>query len=140
MTSVRLLSGADIDVLAQVAEGVFDFDVNPRWWAEFISDARHHLAVAIDDGVVVGMASGVHYVHPDKAPQLFVNEVAVAPSHHRQGIGKQMLDALLQHGRELGCSEAWVATAPTNAAARGLYESAGGVADAEPFVMYTFPL
>lgn len=54
--------------------------IDPTWSAEFLRDPRHHIAVAIEDGVVVGIASGVHYLHPDKPPELFVNEVGVAPA------------------------------------------------------------
>ena len=94
------------------------------------------MVVAIEDGVVVGMGSAVDYVHPDKARQLWINEMGVAPSHQRRGIGKQILERLLEHGRSLGCTEAWLGTEPDNAAARGLYESARG--KAETFVLYSF--
>jgi aminoglycoside 6'-N-acetyltransferase I len=96
------------------------------------------MVVAVHDGVVVGMVSAVDYVHPDKAPQLWINEVGVAPSHRRQGIGRRLLDAMLAHGRALGCTEAWLGTEEDNAAARRLYESAGSAA--EPFVLYSFRL
>ena len=135
---VRLLGPNDLAVLDRVAEGVFDGAVDPRWARMFFADARHHLVVAIDDGVVVGMASAVDYVHPDKAPQLFINELAVAPTHWRRGIAAHMLAELLALGRTLGCTEAWVGTEESNAPARRLYESGGGVA--EPFVLYAFRL
>jgi aminoglycoside 6'-N-acetyltransferase I len=135
---VRLLGPNDLAVLDRVAEGVFDGAVDPRWARRFFADARHHLVVAIDDGVVVGMASAVDYVHPDKAPQLFVNELAVAPTHWRRGIAARMLGELLALGRTLGCTEAWVGTEESNAPARRLYESGGGVA--EPFILYAFRL
>lgn len=56
--AIRLLGPDDAGVLERVAEDVFDGPVDPRWTAEFLADARHELAVALDDGVVVGMASG----------------------------------------------------------------------------------
>jgi aminoglycoside 6'-N-acetyltransferase I len=135
---IRLLHLGDLAVLDKVADGVFDAPVQERLAREFLADARHHLAVAIDDGVVVGMASAVDYVHPDKAPQLWINEVGVAPTHQRRGIGRLLLEALLEHGRALGCTEAWLGTEEDNVAARRLYESAGG--RAEPFILYSFPL
>ena len=138
--SVRMLGPDDAAVLDGVAPDVFDHEVDARWAAEFFADPRHHLAIALDDATVVGIASGVHYVHPDKPPQLFVNEVGVAPTHQGQGIGRQLMEALLARGRELGCSEAWVLTDYTNAAARRLYASAGGVEATEPTLMVTFPL
>ena len=69
---IRLLGPDDERVLRQVAPGVFDHDVNPALSAEFLHDPRHHLAVAIENGSVVGFASGVHYVHPDKPAELWV--------------------------------------------------------------------
>jgi aminoglycoside 6'-N-acetyltransferase I len=135
---IRLLGPGDDAVLQRVAEGVFDNQVDPRWSREFLNDARHHLVVALDDGWVVGMASGVHYVHPDKAPQLFINEVAVAPTHQRRGIGRAVLAKLLAHGRTLGCTEAWVGTDETNTPARRLYAGGQGVMEPEHFLMYTF--
>lgn len=135
---IRLLGAGDIDVLARVAPDVFDFAIDPRWSAEFLADARHHLAVAIDHGTVVGMASGVHYVHPDKPPALWINEVGVAGTHQGQGLGRRLVRALVEHGRTLGCTEAWVLTDRTNAAARRSYAAAGGVEDEGDTVMITF--
>lgn len=135
---IRLLGSADAAVLSRVAPGVFDNPVDPRWTAEFLTDPRHHMAVAMVDEQVVGMASGVHYVHPDKPPEFWVNEVGVAPSHQGRSIGKQLLQALLAHARTLGCTEAWLGTEETNAAARRLYTSAGG--REQPMVYVTFQL
>ena len=135
---IRLLGPNDPGVLGRVADGVFDGPVVARWTGEFLADARHHLVVAVEAGVVVGMASAVHYVHPDKAPQLWINEVGVAPTHRRRGIGRRLLDALLAHGRTLGCTEAWLGTEEDNVPARRLYESAGSTA--EQFTLYSFPL
>lgn len=135
---IRILGPSDAPVLNCVALGVFDNAIDPRWAAEFLADPRHHLAVALIGEQVVGMASAVHYVHPDKPPELWVNEVGVAPSHQRQGIGKQLLQALFAHGRALGCREAWLGTEETNVAARRLYAAVGG--QEEPMVYVTFQL
>lgn len=136
--TIRILGPSDAPVLNCVAPGVFDNAIDPRWAAEFLADPRHHLAVALIGKQVVGMASAVHYVHPDKPPELWVNEVGVAPSHQRQGIGKQLLQALFVHGRALGCREAWLGTEETNVAARRLYAAVGG--QEEPMVYVTFQL
>lgn len=135
---VRLLGPDDAPVLDRVASDVFDEPIDPRWTAEFLADRRHHLAVAIDGDQVVGMASAVHYVHPDKPPELWVNEVGVAGSHWRRGIGRRLMDALLARGRELGCRQAWVGTDEANLAARRLYASVGGVEEAA--IIVTIPI
>jgi len=123
---VRLIGADESAALLRVAPGVFDHTVDPRRTAEFLADPRHHLAVAMDTGVIVGVASGFHYVHPDKAPELWVNEVGVAPTHRRRGLARRLLAALLEEGRRLGCRQAWVLADRSNQAARGLYESLGG--------------
>jgi ribosomal protein S18 acetylase RimI-like enzyme len=136
---VRILSAPEHTVLENVASDVFDNAVDSRLVKEFLIDPRHHLAVALtEEGQVVGMASGVHYVHPDKAPQLFINEVGVSGSYEGQGIGKRLLGALLHRASELGCTEAWTATEPDNHRAHSLYLRAGGVKDLTPVVMFTF--
>lgn len=137
---IRVLGPNDEQVLTRVAPGVFDHDVDPALTKEFLQDARHHLAVALEDDTVVGFASGVHYVHPDKPSELWVNEVGVAPTHQRRGLGRQLLQALFARARELGCREAWVLTSPANGPAVRLYEAAGGTDLADSPVMFTFRL
>jgi aminoglycoside 6'-N-acetyltransferase I len=136
----RILGPNDEAVLSRVAPGVFDHDVDPALSREFLHDTRHHLAVAVEDGTIVGFASAVHYVHPDKPVELWINEVGVAPSHQRQGLGRRLLQTMFAYGRELGCREAWVLTSPANGAAIRLYEAAGGIDLADPPVMFTFRL
>ncbi len=133
-----MLGAADAPVLERVAAGVFDNPIDPAWSAEFLGDPRHHLAVAMADGLVVGMVSAVHYIHPDKAPELWVNEVGVAPSHQREGIGGKLLAVLFAHGRTLGCTQAWLGTEESNVAARRLYGSVGG--EEAPMMHITFDL
>jgi ribosomal protein S18 acetylase RimI-like enzyme len=137
---VRLLGAGDCAVLGRVADDVFDGPVDRALAAEFLDDPRHHVAVAIDDGAVVGMATAVHYVHPDKPPELWINEVGVAPTHRRLGLGRRLLAALLDHARTLGCRAAWVLTERDNVAARRLYAAAGGVEADEPPVMVSYAL
>ncbi|HSE67187.1 MAG TPA: GNAT family N-acetyltransferase [Gemmatimonadales bacterium] len=138
MPEIRVLGSSDETVLRNVAPGVFDHDLNPALVAEFLRDERHHLTVAIEDGTVIGFASGVHYVHPDKPAELWINEVAVAPSHHRRGVGKAIIEALLQHAKGLGCQEAWVLTDRSNHAAMRLYASTGGEEGPHDQVMLTY--
>jgi ribosomal protein S18 acetylase RimI-like enzyme len=137
---VRALGRDDRSVLERCADDVFDKPVSTRLAAEFLADPQHHIFVAIDDGEVVGMATGVHYVHPDKPPQLFINEVGVASSHRGRGIGRALLDKLVRRAAELGCTEAWVLTDHDNVAAQRLYESAGATAPPDDCIMYTFPI
>lgn len=137
---VRVLGPGDETLLQNVAADVFDNPVDPGRAAEFLRDGRHHMTVALDQGVVVGFASGVTYLHPDKPLELWINEVGVASSHRRQGIGKRVLQALIERGRAMDCQEAWVLTDRSNTAARRLYESSGASPVPDEALMYSFAL
>jgi aminoglycoside 6'-N-acetyltransferase I len=136
----RILGQGDEGVLDTVAPDVFDNPIHARAAREFLADPRHRLAVAIDNAVVVGFVSAVLYVHPDKPqPELWINEVGVAPSHQGRGIARRLLESTLEDARASGCREAWVLTDRANQAAMRLYESGGGEASAD-HVMFTFRL
>lgn len=140
-SNIRLLGPADAAVLDRVDPDVFDFPVQPALAQQYLSDPNCLLAVALDEqNVVVGMASGIVYLHPDKPLQLFINEVGVAEPVRRQGLARRLVQTLLDHARALGCTEAWVATEESNTAARALYEALGGKEDAERAVVYVYPL
>ena len=137
----RILRAGDEALLASAAADVFDDPVLLQAVREFLSDPRHHLAAAIEDQVVIGFASGVHYVHPDKAhPEFWINEVGVAPAFQNHGIGKALMRAMLVVASELGCKEAWVLTERNNTPAMRLYQSLGGSEAADETVMFSFNL
>ncbi len=137
---IKLLDRDDAARLTRVAPGVFDHAIREDLCAEFLSDPRHHLAVALGDGVVVGFASAVHYVHPDKPAELWINEIGVARECRKQGLGTKLLQAILARGRELGCREAWVLAHRANASAMNLYKSAGGIEAPPEQAIFIFDL
>jgi len=137
----RILGPDDSSLLEHLAPGVFDDPLDAKATAQFLSDPRHHVAVVTDGELVVGAATSVHYLHPDKpAPEMWINELGVAPTHRRQGLGKALLDTLLAAARKEGCREAWIVTDPANAAAMRLYRHASGKEAAQNQVMFTFRL
>jgi aminoglycoside 6'-N-acetyltransferase I len=138
---IRLLGPHDAGILAAIAPDVFDDPIDVGRAREFLADPRHHLAVAVDDGQVVGFVSAVHYLHPDKPhPELWINEVGVAATHRRRGLGTRMLRAVFAVARGLGCAEAWVLTDRANTAAMRLYAAVGGPHQPTDHVMFTFRL
>jgi aminoglycoside 6'-N-acetyltransferase I len=114
--------------------------VDEKFAAEFLADPRHHIVAAIDNDIMIGFASAVHYIHPDKPAELWINEVGVASSHHKQGIGKAIMKEMLRLGHELGCKVAWVLTERDNIPANGLYKSVGGKLEDGDTVLYEFEI
>ena len=141
MIEIKTLRSGDEHVLSHVAEDVFDDPILESSAREFLNDPRHSLVVAIDNDLVVGFVSAVSYIHPDKsAPELWINEVGVAPTHQGQGIGKRLMQQILDEAKLSGCKEAWVLTERRNEVAMGLYKSVGGNEGEPDTVMFTFAL
>jgi ribosomal protein S18 acetylase RimI-like enzyme len=138
---IKILDSHDVDFLKHVAPDVFDDPIDLSRAGEFLADPRHHLAVALEDGLVVGFVSALHYVHPDKPrPELWINEVSVAATHRHRGLGTRMLRAVFAVARGLGCAEAWVLTDRANTAAMRLYAACGSSHQPTDHVMFTFRL
>ena len=87
---------------------------------------------------MIGFASAVHYIHPDKPAELWINEIGVADPFRRRGIGQQLMEALFEVGRDCGCSEAWVLAEASDSGARLFYSSLDG--EQTPSIMYSFGL
>lgn len=140
MITIRILSDADLPILLNPAEDLFDYPVNENLAREFLQDPHHHMVGAIQGQALVGFVSAVDYVHPDKPRELWINEVSVASAYHQQGIGKAMMREMLQLGEKLDCQNAWVLTDRSNTPANRLYLSAGGALAEGDTVMYEFEL
>ena len=138
MFTIQTLSLPDLPLLLHPADGVFDNPVDEAFAREFLADPRHHIVVAVSEGIVIGFASAVHYIHPDKPPELWINEVGVADAHQGKGVGKAIMNKLLRLGKQLGCVNAWVLTDRSNEAANRLYKSVGGNIAEGDTVMYEF--
>ncbi len=134
-----LASEDDLDAIVAIGDYLFDYPIKVNRAIEFLSDDRHHLFLAYDNANVVGMASAFHYVHPDKDPNLFINEVAVLEEYQNKGIGRTLVKKMVEFGRsELRCQEAWVATMESNRQAIKSYQAAGGKEEKECVVLIEF--
>ncbi|MFY0625092.1 MAG: GNAT family N-acetyltransferase [Reichenbachiella sp.] len=135
---IRIATVVDLSALVKVNGKLFDHKIKPHRAKEFLEDPRHHMLIAYDNGKVVGMISAVHYVHPDKDPQLFINELGVVEEFQNQGLGRELVRHMCEHGKNLGCTEAWVATAASNEAAIKAYTAAGGIEGSEGTILFEF--
>jgi ribosomal-protein-alanine N-acetyltransferase len=76
----------------------------------------HHYVVALEDGELVGYAGLA--VAPDEA---WVQNVAVRADHHRHGIGRRLLEALLAEVSSQGIKRTLLEVAVNNVPAQRLY-------------------
>ncbi|QCW98581.1 GNAT family N-acetyltransferase [Aggregatimonas sangjinii] len=138
--NIRLANENDLLAIETVGEALFDYPILKNRTVEFLNDPRHHLALAFEHDTIVGMASGVHYVHPDKDPSLFINEVSVLEGYQNHGIGRSLVKYLCAHASHIGCSEAWVLTGQENGAAQKAYLAAGGKKEDANTILFEFEL
>ncbi|WP_301006447.1 GNAT family N-acetyltransferase [Mesorhizobium sp.] len=98
---IRRLRPDDDALVMPVAEGVFDEPIRPDRLAAYLASPGHFMIVAIIDEIVVGQCAAVIHRHPDKASELYIDEVGVAPPFQRQGIARKMLDAMFERAASM---------------------------------------
>lgn len=91
------------------------------FWSELahVPETRHYL-VAERDGALVGYAGLVVVAH-----QADVQTLAVAPAEQGRGLGRRLLDALLDEARRRDAHDVLLEVRAENAAAQALYARAG---------------
>lgn len=134
----KLLRTEDEAILDRIADGVFDEAIDPARRKAYLAEPNHHLMVAIAGGVVVGQVAAVVHRHPDKVPEMYIDEVGVGDEWLRQGIARRMMEKMFEFGRSIGCEESWVATERDNTAAIELYRGFG--AEPVPMVYFEYDL
>lgn len=123
---IRRVGPGDEPLFERVAPEVFDEPINAERLRAYLAEPGHLMLLALSDDEVVGQCAAVLHHHPDKATELYIDEVGVASAHLRRGIATSMVRAMFEWGRELGCDEAWLGTELDNLEANGLYRKVGG--------------
>ena len=90
-----------------------------QWHSELAEPRRPGVGLWHGE-TLVAMASG--WLVMD---ELHITLVAVAPERRRQGLGRQVLQALLNQARQQGAAHATLEVAPGNTAAVALYRGLG---------------
>jgi ribosomal protein S18 acetylase RimI-like enzyme len=104
---VRLLGPGDAAVVLSAAH-LFDSAPLPDQTAAMLESERDFLWFAFAQAQPVGFASATMVLHPDQRPVLFLNEIAVAASAHRLGIGRMLMRAAIGLSQARGWASLWV--------------------------------
>ncbi len=107
---------------------------------QFLSDPATVAFVARDGESVVGWAWGLRQPRADGDSMLLLYEMEVVESERRKGIGRDLVDALLDLGRSEGHRKVWLFTEADNNEAVSLYEETGGHRSARGHVLYSWEL
>jgi ribosomal protein S18 acetylase RimI-like enzyme len=121
--SIHRITPSNTSLLANIAEDVFDDDIAADRLETFLADSRHAMLVAMDGDRVVGQIRGNVHLQPDRASDLYIDNLGVSPSHQRRGIARQLIGALINWASAEGCTYAWVATETDNDGGIRFYEA-----------------
>ncbi len=123
MISFHHITPENRALLDAVDEDVFDHGITPERLDAFLAAPGHALVVAVEDRVVVGHARGIVHVQPDRASDLYIDNLGVAPDQQRKGIATRLVRELVEWGKARSCTYAWVATEPDNDVAIAFYNA-----------------
>jgi aminoglycoside 6'-N-acetyltransferase I len=119
--TIHHVSPANADLLGNVDPDVFDHAIAPAQLATYLADPRHAMFVAVEADFVIGQIRGSVHLQPDRASDLYIDNLGTAPSHQRRGVATRLINAMLAWGKAQGCTYAWVATETDNGGAQGFY-------------------
>ncbi|SFK15976.1 N-acetyltransferase [Caulobacter sp. UNC279MFTsu5.1] len=125
-------------LLENIAEEVFDEEINAQRLATYLESPGHLMIIAVCGKQVIGQVAAYVHRHPDQASDVYIDNLGVAPPFQRRGVARRLVDEVLAWGKTLECRQAWIVTDTENNAALALYESRG--ATAEPIVMFSYKL
>jgi aminoglycoside 6'-N-acetyltransferase I len=121
MTAFHRITRENMALLGKVDPDVFDHAIVPERLEAFLAAPGHALFVAVDGGEVIGHARGQVHLQPDRASDLYIDNLGVAPGRQREGIATQLIQELVAWGRGHGCTHSWVATETDNDVAIAFY-------------------
>ncbi len=121
MPTIHHITPANTALLANVDPDIFDHAIDPAHLAVYVADPRHAMFVAMEDDLVIGQIRGSVHLQPDRASDLYIDNLGTAPALQRRGIAAAMMKAMLAWGEAQGCTYAWVATETDNEQAKGFY-------------------
>ena len=117
-----------------------NLDAAQQFLAERFRNQDSKVFLALDQGASVGFTQLYPSFSSVSMRHIWIlNDLFVLPSHRRQGIAKQLMQAAADYGRKMGALRLTLATQRTNNSARALYQSLGYQQDQE-FNHFSLPL
>lgn len=124
MVIIRTMTEEDIPQVARMEKEIFPDPWSEKVYRETFAQAGVEYVVAEDDGTLAGAAGVRNIVGTGE-----ITNVMVLPDHRRRGIGRMMMESLLEIGRKLGADDFTLEVRAHNEGAINLYESLGFVCE-----------
>ena len=134
MARIRPARQQDVEQLVGLLHALFaieeDFSADTgkqrRGLELMLADARSHLLVAEAGGQVVGLCTGQVVISTaEGGPAILVEDMVVAQPHRGQGIGRSLLNGLIEWARGLGATRMQLLADGNNQPALDYYRHLG---------------
>lgn len=147
IVTTRLATSDDLGVIAELFDAYRQFykqDADKAAARQFLEDRQEAsqsvLICAERDGEIAGFTQLYpSFSSVSMKPTWILNDLYVAATHRRAGVGETLLDAAKAHARETGAAYLLLSTSHENTNAQALYEANGWKRDME-FRQYAFRL
>jgi ribosomal protein S18 acetylase RimI-like enzyme len=106
-----------------------------------LDDNRSYLFAAVDNNLVFGYALAYRFPSLYSSDYLaYLYDIEVSKSFRRKGIGRLLIEKILEHLRLDNVKELWLGTGIDNQEGQGLFSATGAIKSEEAFNDYTYYL
>jgi ribosomal protein S18 acetylase RimI-like enzyme len=106
-----------------------------------LDDNRTYLFAAMDGNSVIGYALAYRFPSLYSADYLaYLYDIEVSATHRRKGVGRLLIEKILEQLRQDNVKELWLGTGTGNAEGQGLFSATGAIKSEETFNDYTYYL
>lgn len=124
VVSRRVATCDDLEAILRVESLVFGNPWAPKSYLDEIERPMAIVELAVDGGDVVGFSCTWHVVAAGET-EAHLLRIAVDPARQRQGIGRDLLAAVLERAAEADASRVLLEVGAANRPARSLYAALG---------------
>jgi ribosomal-protein-alanine N-acetyltransferase len=118
--TVRLLDEADLEACLSLDQAALGGLWSREQWHQELEDLRRPCLGVLESGQLLALACGWLVVD-----ELHITAVAASPQRRREGLGRRVLQALLDEGAQQGARHATLEVSTSNPAANALYARCG---------------
>ena len=141
------VSKADVEIINDILVNHIDAsdkkDVLPtlEHLQILLDDNRSYLFAAIEENSVRGYALAYRFPSLYSAGYLaYLYDIEVSENYRRKGIGRLLIEKVLEHLRRDNVKELWLGTGVDNQEGQGLFSATGAIKSEEAFNDYTYYL
>ena len=121
---IRPMTKNDCEQVAAIEAVSFSMPWSLKAFTDTVEKDNFRYFVADEAGEILGYCGFLFVLDEAEIPN-----VCVKSSARKQGVGKKMMNALIEEAKKLGISTLFLEVRESNAAARALYKSLGFIED-----------